>query len=145
LKCSLEIACSLIKKYIKQQKKEEITMELEELRDDRDYLFGRLLAIADRIEQRAMYIADKSDQRSTNALRLMNSFAVKPYSTWGVLWSQLNPYINQLQGAGYFVSVINEIMSLFKSGDYENNKPLSPLYLLGYSHQIRALFAKKND
>ncbi len=113
-------------------------MELDEKRNDRDYLFGRLLALADKIEQQAMREADKGNQRSSNALRLMNSFAVKPFSTWGVLWSQINPYINQLNGADYYVSKVNEVMSLFNPGDYENNKPLSPLYLLGYSHQTRA-------
>lgn len=37
--------------------------------------------------------------------------------------------------------LIDEIMSLFENGDYEDNKPLSPLYLLGYSAQNKA-FAK---
>jgi CRISPR-associated protein Csd1 len=136
---SLEIACSLTKKHIKQQRKEDISMELEESRPDRDYLFGRLLSVADRLEATALYKAGVED-RATNAVKLMSAFAVKPYSTWGVLWKQLIPYKNQLCGAGYYQSIIDGIMALFKDGEFEDNKPLSSLYLLGYSAQNRALF-----
>jgi hypothetical protein len=36
-------------------------------------------------------------------------------------------------------------MALFQPGDYESNKPLSPVYLLGYSAQYRALSNKKEN
>lgn len=114
-------------------------MELETGRRDRDYLFGRLLSVADRLERTALYKADKQDTRATNATRLMNAFQVKPFATWGLLYQQLTPYINQLNGAGYYQSLIDSIMVLFRDGDFENNAPLSPLYLLGYSAQNRAL------
>src|SRR5690606_4203261 len=106
---------------------------------------GRLLAVADRLEQRALSKSGKREERATNAIRIMSSFSVKPYSTWGILWKQLLPYINQLNGAGYFVSIINEILSLFEKGDFEDNRPLSPLYLLGYSNQIHAFYKKKEE
>ena len=141
---SLNTACALYKKYHKQQKKEEISMELERTRTDRDYLYGRLLSVADRIEQVSMGKADK-DKRTTNAVRLMSMFSVKPYSTWGVLRNQLNPYINQLDSAGFYLSIIDEITVLFKQGEFENNLPLSPLYLLGFSAQNRAFFNKNNN
>jgi len=51
----------------------------------------------------------------------------------------LIPYKSQLNGAGYYQSLIDSIMVLFKDGDYENNAPLSPLYLLGYSAQNKDL------
>ena len=117
-------------------------MDLEQSRQDRDYLYGRLLAVADRLESYALFKGGKTD-RSTNAIRLMGSFSTKPYFTWGVLWNRLLPYITQLQGARYFLSIIDSIMVLFKEGEYENNNPLSPLYLLGYSAQTRALLQKK--
>lgn len=143
----LNVTCSLIKKYYKKQKEEDISMELEEFRNDRDYLYGRLLAVADKLENYAMFKANKNrnmdDRRATNAIRLMSGFSVKPYSTWKVLWNQLIPYINQLNGAAYHLSIIDSIMILFKSGEFEDNKPLSPLYLLGYSAQNRALIKKE--
>jgi CRISPR-associated protein Csd1 len=142
---SLGISCALARKYIKQQKKEEIKMELEEKRNDRDYLYGRLLAIADKLENFALYKSEKKDERATNAVRLMNAFSVKPYQTWLILYNQITPYINQLKGANFYRSLIDEVMVLFKAGDYESNKPLSPLYLLGYSAQYRALSNKKEE
>lgn len=134
---SISITCALVRKLYKQQK-EEIQLELETGRRDRDYLFGRLLSVADRLERTALYKADKQDTRATNATRLMNAFQVKPFATWGLLYQQLTPYINQLNGAGYYQSLIDSIMVLFRDGDFENNAPLSPLYLLGYSAQNRA-------
>ena len=139
---SVNISCALIRKYYKQQEKEDIDLALDENRRDRDYLFGRLLAIADRLEQVAMYKAEKGNVRPTNALKLMPAFSIKPYSTWGILYQQLIPYINQLGGAGYYQSMIDEIMIML-ADNYENNSPLSPLYLLGFSAQRRALFKSK--
>ena len=131
---SINITCALARKYYKQQK-EEIELTLNPERRDRDYLYGRLLAVAEKLERTALFKADKQDTRPTNATRLMSAFQVKPYSTWGQIYTQLIPYKNQLNGAGYYQSLIDGIMALFKSDDYEDNSPLSPLYLLGYSAQ----------
>ncbi len=136
---SIDITCALYKKYIKQ--KEDIDMELEVNRQDRDYLFGRLLAVADKVERVALY-QKATDSRATNAMRLMSSFSTRPSATWGVLWQQLIPYLNQLKNS-YYQSLIDSIMILFKSGEYEDNKPLTSLYLLGFSAQNRALTTKK--
>lgn len=135
-KRSINITCALSRKYYKQQK-EEIELELDEKRTDRDYLFGRLLSVADKMEDYALY--KSKIKRPTNAVKLMSAFQIKPYSTWGQLFTQLIPYKNQLSGAQYYQSLIDDIMTMFKNGDYENNSPLSPLYLLGYSAQNRAL------
>jgi CRISPR-associated protein Csd1 len=92
-----------------------------------------------------MYKAEKSNVRATNAVRLMAAFAVKPYHTWGVLHQQLIPYIVQLNGAGYYQSIIDDIKNLFIDDDYENNTPLSSLYLLGFSAQRREFKNKHNQ
>lgn len=142
---AMNITCALTRKHYKQHK-EGIELELDVGRTDRDYLYGRLLSVAEKLERTALYKADKQDTRSTNAIRLMSAFQIKPYSTWGQLYNQLIPYKNQLNGAGYYQTLIDSIMILFKEGEYENNSPLSPLYLLGYSAQNRAFMAnKKND
>lgn len=141
---SVGITCALARKIYK-QKKEEISLELETNRTDRDYLYGRLLSVANRLEEDALYKADKQNTRATNAIRLMSTFQVKPYHTWGQIYNQLMPYINQLNGAGYHRSLIDSIMVLFKKGEFENNSPLSPLYLLGFSAQNRAFFKTNNN
>ena len=53
------------------------------------------------------------------AVRLMSAFQIKPYSTWGLLDQQLVPYKNQLNGAGYYQSLIDGILDLFREGEYE--------------------------
>ncbi|MEE8738949.1 MAG: type I-C CRISPR-associated protein Cas8c/Csd1 [Bifidobacterium sp.] len=138
---NFEIACSLWKKhYI--QKGEAVTMRLDMTRNDRDYLYGRLLAIADNFEADVLY--RQGDTRPTNAVKLMSNFVAKPYSTWSNLWKQLVPYMKSsdsktLYGARRFQNDVDDVMALFANGDYENNGALSPLFLLGYSSQRRCL------
>lgn len=136
----LEISCSLIKKYIKNTKGGEISMELETLCTDRDYLYGRLLAVADKMEEIALWKSGKGGERTTNAVKLMSSYAIKPFYTRGVLWQQLTPYIIQL-GSIYkslYLPIITEIDEKLEKYT-DDNRPLSPIYLLGYSAQYRAL------
>ncbi|MDD3231800.1 MAG: type I-C CRISPR-associated protein Cas8c/Csd1 [Clostridia bacterium] len=148
----LDIACSLTRKYIKQSKKEDIKMELDETRTDRDYLFGRLLSVADRLESLAIYEKNKDRsenekvKRATNAIRFMSNFQVRPSQTWNNIRSQkLEPYIKFLEDkAFYYLKLIDKITVSFKDGDFESNKPLSPLYLLGYSAQNYAFYKNKN-
>jgi CRISPR-associated protein Csd1 len=140
---TISTTCALARKLYYEQDKEVFVLELETKRADRDYLYGRLLAIADKIESHAMYLQGNNDKkRPTNANRYMQRLAVKPFSTWGLLYAQqLPPYLMMLNGAGWYQRQIDEIMSLFASGDFESDKPLSAKFLLGYSLQRRALWS----
>ena len=141
----LNVTCALVRLYYL-NKGEEFLLELETKRTDRDYLYGRLLAIADRIEVHARYVQDKDnkDRSPTNAIRYMTAFASKPFRTWETIYRQLNPYIMRLGGAFWYQQQIDEIMSLFLSGEYEDNSPLNGKYLMGYSLQRRELNKKNN-
>lgn len=146
-----EIACSLWKKHYiddarKQNKQEDtISMYLEPTRNDRDYLYGRLLALADRFENGVLYKQGISDTRPTNAVKLMSNFVAKPFTTWGTLWKQLMPYLKSANGAPWFQNSVDEVMALFKEGDFEDNRALSPLFLLGYSCQRRESMHKAQE
>lgn len=135
----VEVVCSIWKKIYIQSGK-EITVELDEQRQDRDYLYGRLLALADHLEGGVLW-KQKAD-RPTTAVKLMTNFVARPYTTWGNIMDQLVPYIKSLKGSQWFQNDIDEVMSLFKDGEYEDNRPLQPLYLLGYSHERRKLQKK---
>lgn len=138
---AVNTTCAIARKYYFDNK-EEFDLELERMRRDRDYLYGRLLAIADKIESHARYLQnqkDETDKRPTNAVRYMSAFATKPFRTWEVIYRQLNPYIQRLNGGEGYQKEIDEIMSLFEEGEYENDKPLNGKYLMGYSLQRRAL------
>ncbi len=81
---TLSITCSLVSKH-----EGGISVALDKESMDRDYLFGRLLAIADVLERNAL---DSGDQRATNARRYMNSFSQHPARTWKTIQDALQPY-----------------------------------------------------
>ncbi|WEV41496.1 type I-C CRISPR-associated protein Cas8c/Csd1 [Bifidobacterium sp. ESL0682] len=139
-KRDLEITCSIWKSIYIQNGK-GITMELDEQRQDRDYLYGRLLALADHLERGVLW--KQNADRPTTAVKLMTNFAAKPYTTWGNIMLQLAPYIKSLNGSQWFQNDIDEVMALFKNNEYEDNHPLTPLYLMGYSQERRKLQKKK--
>lgn len=141
-------ACALIKRYYHDHKKEEFAVELETERRDRDYLYGRLLAVADRIESFARYKQGKikEDDRATNALRYMTAFSQHPFRTWNMLFThQLNPYIQQINGAGWYLNLIGDIKRLFEPGAFESDASLDGRYLLGFFAQRQELRKKQEN
>ena len=120
-------------------------MALETERASRDYLYGRLLAVAERLESVALFVAD--EKRETNAARLMQRFAERPYSTWLQIEQALVPYKTRLQArrAGFLANMKNlldEIHSMFKTEEYTNDTQLTGEFLLGYHCQRRDLQLK---
>ena len=69
-------------------------MALDKNCSDRSYLFGRLLAITDAVENSAYNTSE--DRRETNDLRMQKAFALRPMSTWRLLEEKLEPYYKQL-------------------------------------------------
>lgn len=117
-------------------------MSLDETRKTRDYLYGRLLAIADVLEERALYKA--KEKRATNAVRYMQQFSQHPFRTWNQIHSALTPYIVRLGGAGYYKNLMAGVKGLFVTPeDFTNDKPLTGEYLLGYYCQRQKLMEKK--
>lgn len=151
-KQTLGVACALYKGYCKRhpmtEKRREYTMGLEEERTDRDYLYGRLLALAQHLESTALYVA--GENRSTTAERLMQRFADHPVSTWRTIELALTPYRQRLQAnrPGYLNRMrqrLDSVYALFQSGDFERPERLSPEFLLGYHCQSQALYAHKTQ
>ena len=71
-------------------------MALDRTRNTRDYLFGRLLAVADGIE--GLALKDANEKLQTNASRLMQRFSDYPSSTWLNIELALVPYKARLGG-----------------------------------------------
>lgn len=131
---SVDIACSLIKKHYFDRRRELIDMSLNREFRDRSYLFGRLLAVADRIESHSNY-KDGND-RKPNARRLMEVYSQRPYKTWKIIETGLTPYLRKLDKIGdLYIKNIDEIMALFDEKNFASNRPLEPMFLLGYHHQ----------
>ena len=130
-------ACAAIRKYHCDHLKEEWDMALDKNCSDRSYLFGRLLAIADAIENNTY---TDEDRRETNAIRMQKAFTLRPMTTWSALWDKLRPYNKRLAQSKpglyrYYHSVIDDILNRLSPFDPTLNQKLNDIYLLGYSHQ----------
>ncbi|MBI4228926.1 MAG: type I-C CRISPR-associated protein Cas8c/Csd1, partial [Deltaproteobacteria bacterium] len=135
---TLSIACALYKKF---NEKEGYSMALDPDRKTRDYLYGRLLAIADRLEGHALY--KSGEKRDTNAARYMQQFADRPNKTWRQIYLSLSPYMSRLGGAKYYKDMMDEVMCKFDPiEDFTSDRPLSGEFLLGYHCQREALRPK---
>lgn len=139
---ALGIACALFRKL---NEKEGYSMALDESRKTRDYLYGRLLALADSLEQWALSKA--GEDRQTNAARLMQRFADHPYSTWRTIELSLAPYKARLGGQSQKrQALIDKVHSMFDPPeDYTSDKKLSGEFLLGYHCQRAELRKGKPD
>jgi CRISPR-associated protein Csd1 len=132
---TLSITCALI------NEKEELNVALDTENTKRDYLFGRLLAIADVLERIAL---GSEEQRATNAIRYMNAFSRHPERTWKTIQACLQPYQAKLGAKAIYLSrMIDEVASRIEIENF-NNKPLSGLYLLGFYSQRHELYRKKD-
>lgn len=124
-------------------------MSLDPKRTTRDYLYGRLLAIADALEARALYDQDKKQpKRSTNAARYMQRFSQRPYDTWLHIHDALAPYIIKLGDKAFFYQkLIGQVSVQFDPDEFKLNDPLMGEYLLGYYSQWMELrpWASLND
>ena len=146
---NLCITCALYKgfraRHTDSNLRRNFDMALEENYHSRDYLYGRLLAVAERIEEDALNIT--GEKRSTNAARLMQRFADQPAKTWLTLYKALDSYMQRLQVSptGFLHSrkkELGEILEMFDREDYNNNAPLSGEFLLGYYCQRQKRYAK---
>jgi CRISPR-associated protein Csd1 len=133
-KC-LGIACSMYKGFYNER---GYIMALEEERNSRDYLYGRLLAVADQIESTALQFA--KENRGTTASRLMQRFSDRPFSTWKNIEEALKPYKDRIRAKysglldGY-EELLDVIHSRIVTANYIKDTRLTGEYLLGYHCQ----------
>jgi len=138
---TLGIACSLFKGFYNGR---GYSMALEEERTSRDYLYGRLLALADQIELKALQLAN--EKRGTTASRLMQRFSDRPFSTWKNIEEALKPYKDRIRAKypglldGY-EELLDIIHSRILAANYITDTRLTGEYLLGY-HCQRQWFRK---
>ena len=145
----LEAACGMIRKSMleqqrKRKEKEDVPVALDHECRQRDYLYGRLLAVAEAAE-RATY--EENETRVTNACRYFETFSNRPYQTWNVIYSRLRPYLNRMKPGQrvFFEKMVSEISDKFTTEDYCCNDKLKPEYLLAYYCQLNEIYTKKED
>jgi CRISPR-associated protein Csd1 len=123
-------------------------MALEEERCSRDYLYGRLLAVADQIESKALQLANEN--RATTASRLMQRFSDRPFSAWKNIEEALKPYMDRIRArypgllSGY-EELLDKIHSRILAVNYITDTRLTGEYLLGYHCQRQWFREHKRD
>lgn len=138
-KC-IGIACALFK-GLHTERNYQMALELD--RTSRDYLYGRLLALAEHIEARALYLAGEH-ARDTTAARLMQRFADRPNSAWRTIELALAPYKTRLRNLrpGFLYAIekeLDDVISAFEGDDFTRDAALSGEFLLGYHCQRQKL------
>lgn len=128
----LATTCAILKQKNYNQK-ESFNMNIDLNRTDRDYLYGRLLGAADKLEEYALRKKD-NDRQVTAALRYMQTFSMRPFTTWRIIHDALLPY-KQLVRNSIADRELQSIYVLLAADESENDAPLSPVYLVGYYHE----------
>lgn len=134
------VTCAMIRfEYEKEGRKMEYF--LEDNLEDRNVLFGRLLAVLDYMEQWAMLEFDENgkvkERRSTNAKRYWNAYSRRPASTYKTIRENLIAYERRLSNyhAFKFEKWAEEIMA-HMDGKMFTNVALSERYLPAYYQQM---------
>lgn len=144
----VECACGMLKKSMIERKqdiniKEDDFMAVDHECKERDYLYGRLLAIADAAEA---VTYDNDTDRVTNARRYFESFVNRPYQTWGVIYNRLVPYVNKMSKPTrvYYTKLLSEVEDKFTTDNFQDNTRLKPLFLLAYQNQLNEIYTNKS-
>jgi hypothetical protein len=108
----------------------------------RDYLYGRLLAITQIIEEKALYLVGK--ERATNAQRYMRAFSVKPAATFEWILKKVGVYEKRFKAnflTDFYNSLQEEIVKIKDSlgGSKSDISILSGLYLEGLQKMTNIL------
>ena len=136
---NIGVACALYKgwraRHHDSSQRRTYPMSLDTENRSRDYLYGRLLAVAENTESYALYLA--GEKRATTAERYMQRFAEHPFATWRNIELALKPYQERLRNNGKDTGAqaIGEIMELFATDDFTCDDKLSGEFLLGYHCQ----------
>ena len=144
----VEMACSIFKKYNIDYKNKEVSEDMFDNKD-RDFLYGRLLAVFEKMEEATF----GDEKRTTNAQKLWSSFVNNPGKTMNILVDKLQPYKRKLENSkrGLFImleKIIQEItINLMATEDFENNKnkKLNENFIFGYYYQRNEFFKSKDN
>ena len=144
----VDMACSIFKKYNIDYKNKEVNEKMFD-NNDRDFLYGRLLAIFEKMEAATF----DDEKRTTNAQRLWSAYVNNPGKTMNILFDKLQPYKRKLENSkrGLYVTFekkTQEIMeNLMKTDNFENNKnkKLKENFIFGYYYQLNEIFKSKKD
>lgn len=143
----VDVCCALYRKYYIDKKGVELNMKLDRDCDDRSYLYGRLAAVAEKIETDTY---DSDEKRAPNALRYMNVLISSPFKTWRHIEMKISPYVTKLASKKYgsytyYGKELQEIYVNFKKGEFELVKPLDAMFFMGYYGEKDELYTSSKN
>lgn len=147
------VACAMIRYNYEKGEKKDMDNFLQEKENDRNVLFGRLLAVYDYMEQRALFEYDENgkvkEMRATNARRYWSAYSSRPAKTAKTIKQNLIAYEKKLKDyeLAKFEEWTREIMVHLSENGFDN-RALSEFYLPGYYQQMEYMknsFRKKEQ
>lgn len=151
----LAISCAVIRKYYLDYKGERKNEMLDTSSQNRSYLYGRVLALLEYLEQQSLKDQMRGEQKSirqTNAERYWNNYLRTPAKTLNFLIQRGRPYwdrVKKNKPQFYHIAQkeLDECINLL--GEIEQgknkNRPLDEEFVFGYYAQRRALYQSKED
>lgn len=130
----------------------EFTSMLDHEETDRSYLFGRLLAIYELIEEiyNKSKDPDKENQRITNTERYWSAYTTQPATLMTVLDSKVRYCIDYLKinEVGYWKKLDNELKEIIQllspiMMDKSVNQPLDYKFIFGYYAEKKYYYTKQ--
>jgi CRISPR-associated protein Csd1 len=141
----VEIACALIRKDTQDRsidkRGEYESMSLNRGNRNRDYLYGRLLAVAHKLEYDT-FTDEEKGKRLTNAERYRTMCIKNPKKIWMDIEKKIQPYKRKLN-IGMQVKYEKELFEIydtFKDDEFSANGKLGEQVLLGYHCQLSELW-----
>ena len=161
---ALSIGCALIKKhkydYEGYNLNPDKISEVKKVKSSRDFNYGKLMAIYERVELAALLGRDGEDLkkergknlRITNADRLWSAMIRTPERTRFILESKIKPYMNILKKSKpgmyvFFDKMITEItLKLIELDDIQTGDKgaLNEEFVLGYYYQKNEFYKKRD-
>lgn len=165
----LQTDCIILQKHLKDKlphdykhmKGEENLAILNLDNNDRSYLYGRLLAVYDRIENDAQYYhhteqnareepAEGTERNSfvrpTNASKFWSAYIDRPSMVSMTLAKKVHPYLDRLKStrparAAYLEKLLGELIAqIYVAKEIDHRESLDEMFLFGYYAQIQDLF-----
>lgn len=151
----LSVVCAMIRLNYERKEENErsgktMNTFLEDNKNDRNVLWGRLLAICDYMEMRALYERDENGKlveiRTTNAKRYWNAFSSRPFKTYKTISENLRSYERKLNGIEnkLFADWTSELMEYLAQINGFDSNALSEMYLPGYYLQMSFMKSEIN-
>lgn len=132
---------SIIKGYLVRNRKQEISMSLDVNREDAAYRLGRLFAVLEKTQNDAL-----GNISSTIRDRYYSSASATPRSVFPRLLRTYQHHLSKLEG-GRKVNrekLVQEIIGALEEFPAHLNLADQGLFAIGYYHQNKDLFTKKN-